>query len=251
MIPRKGKVAVVPFASPIFRKNVDDYMGLLRGLEKNRAIRGVLLEMESPGGSATASECLYDRLRRLAKKKPLYCYALMAASGGYMAAAAAKTIYVPASALVGSIGVLSVKPVLRELMERMGVGVEVMKKGSMKDMSLFHRESTEEERRSMDALHEDIYEQFINLVSEARGMDIEKVRGLATGELFSGRRAVELGLADRVADFDTALEDLARKAGVRPDRYVFIKPRRPLMKRLMGGAAASLADELWWRSAWM
>jgi protease-4 len=162
---------------------IDEYLGLFRVLEENRRIKGVMLEMESPGGSSTASECLFHRLKRLNEKKPLYCYALMAASGGYMAAAAARKIYASSTALVGSIGVLSVKPVLREFMEKVGVNLEVMKKGAMKDMTLFHRESTEEERRSWEALHEEIYARFIDLVAGARALEREKVAAIASGEL--------------------------------------------------------------------
>jgi protease-4 len=247
MFKRKGRVAVVSLNGPIFRKNIDEQMAMLRAVEKNRIFKGVMLELESPGGSATASEVLYHRLKRLAAQKPLYCYALMAASGGYMAALAAKRIYVPSTAIVGSIGVLSVKPVIRDLMERIGVGVEVTKRGSMKDMTLFHRESTEEERRSMEALHEEIYEQFIRLVSEARGMTPEQVRGLATGEVFSGIRAVELGLADTVADFDTAMDELYRETGVKPGREVHLRPRRPLLKWVMDRATRAMVEDFWWR----
>jgi protease-4 len=242
------RVAVVPFSGAIFKRNIDEYLSLFRALEGNRRIKGVMLEMESPGGSSTASECLFDRLKRLNEKKPLYCYALMAASGGYMAAAAARKIYAPSTALVGSIGVLSVKPVLREFMEKVGVNLEVMKKGAMKDMTLFHRESTEEERRSWEALHEEIYARFIDLVAGARALEREKVAALASGELFSARRALDLGLIDGVMDYDAAMEELYGAAGVKPGKAVTVKPRKPFFKRIVSQSATAVADELWWRA---
>jgi protease-4 len=246
---KKDKIAVVYYGGTIFRRNIEDYLSLFRTLEKDSSIKGVLLEIESPGGSATDSEYLYRKLARLRDKKPLYCYALMAASGGYMAAAAAKKIYVPSTAIVGSIGVLSVKPVLRELLERIGIGVEVMKKGNMKDMTMFHRESTEDERRSMSDLHEDIYDQFISLVAGERGLEQGKVRELATGEIFSGLKAVELGLADVVSDIDTAIDDLGQEVGVPPGREVYLKPRRQFLRKFMRRSASVLADELYWRAS--
>jgi protease-4 len=241
------RLAIVPFSGPVLKRGIDSYMRLFKALEENPGIRGVMLEVESPGGSATSAECLYHRLRRLGRKKPLYCYALLAASGGYMAAAAAKKIYAPSTALVGSIGVLSVKPVLRGLMERAGVGLEVMKKGAMKDMTLFHRPSTEEEKKSLDAIHEEIYQRFIELVCEARGLDATRVREIATGELFSASRALEFSLIDGVMDMDSAMDELYRETGVKPGRAIILKPRKPLLRRMMSEAVGAFADELYWR----
>ncbi|GAB4390923.1 MAG: hypothetical protein Kow0025_26280 [Thermodesulfovibrionales bacterium] len=237
------RLALVPFSGPIHRRSVEDFLGLFKALEDSKNIMGVMLEMESPGGSATASELLYARLRRLAEKKPLYCYATMAASGGYMAAAAAKRILAPPTALIGSIGVLSVKPVMKELLDRFGVRLEVMKKGDMKDMTLFHRESTEAERRSWDALHEAVYERFMEIVSQGRRLDMDRVRAIATGELFSARRSLELNLIDGVMDMEAAIEELSRETGVKRERLVTVRPRKPLMRRLMAQAATGLSDE--------
>lgn len=240
-----GRLVVVPFSGAIIKKHVDDYLRLLRTLEAAKNVKGVMLEIDSPGGSATASEMLFDRLKRLNGIKPLYCYALMAASGGYMSAIAARKIFAPTTAVIGSIGVLSVKPVLGQLMERIGVKLEVMKKGEMKDMTLFHRESTEKEKESWEALHSAIYERFIEMVSLERGIDAGKIRQLATGELFSAARAKELGLIDEVADFDTALDALSEETGVKRRRTITLKPRRPLIRRITSETAASLSDELY------
>lgn len=237
------RLAVVPFSGAIFGRSIDDYLRLFKALEMARNIRGVMLEMESPGGSATASEMLFDRLKRLNDRKPLYCYALMAASGGYMAALGARKIYAPSTALLGSIGVLSVKPVIKDLMERFGIRLEVMKKGAMKDMGLFHRESTEEEKRSWDALHEAVYERFMEMIAGSRRLDLDNVRGMATGELFTASRAEELGLIDGVMDFEGAMDELAMETGVKKERAVTVRPRKPILKRMMSEAAGVLTDE--------
>ncbi len=238
------RIAVVPFSGTISRKGIDEYLGLFKALEEAKNIKGVMVEMESPGGTAVASEILFDRLRRLNDKKPLYCYVLLAASGGYMAALGARKICAPSTALIGSIGVISVKPVLRELMEKSGIRLEVMKKGAMKDMSLFHRESTEEERRSMEAINEAVYARFIDLVSERRGIGADEVRALATGELFTAARARELGLIDRVLDYDSFLDELSSEAGVKSQRAVTVRPRRSFFRWLLSETVEAVAEGL-------
>lgn len=238
------RLAIVPFSGAISKRVVDEYIMLFKFLEESRNIRGVMIELECNGGSATASEILFDRLRRLNDKKPLYCYALMAASGGYMAALGARKIFAPSTGLIGSIGVLSIKPVLKDFMERLGVRLEVMKKGSMKDMGLFHRESTEEEKKRWDAINEDIYERFIEIVSERRKIDKEKVKEIATGELFAAKRAKEIGLIDGVSDFESFLMELSKDTGVKKEKTVIIKPKKPFLKRMATEAAAIFSDEI-------
>jgi len=122
-----------------------------------------------------------------------------------------------------------------------------MKKGIHKDMSFFHRESTEEERLKMDVLHEDIYQRFIEIVSEGRGMDKEKVLPLATGELFSAKKGLELGLIDRICDFEDVLDTISEETGVSKEKVVWIKPRKPILTRFMGQAAAAITDEIFGR----
>ncbi|MEK6692426.1 MAG: signal peptide peptidase SppA [Nitrospirota bacterium] len=239
-----GKIAILPFAGTIFMRAAEPYINIVRVLEKAKGIKGVILRMESHGGGAAASEMLYHALKRLSKAKPLYCYAIFAASGGYMACCGAKRIFAPASGIVGSIGVISMKPVFKEIMGRMGIGFEITKKGVHKDMSFFHRESTEEERLKMDALHEDIYQRFVEIVSEGRGMSREKILPLATGELFSAKKGLELGLIDRMCDFEDALDSMSEETGVSKEKVIWVKPRRPLLSRFMGQAAAALTDEV-------
>ncbi len=239
------RLAIVPFSGAISKRVVDEYAVIFKFLEEAKNIKGVLIEIECPGGSATASEILFERLKRLNDRKPLYCYAVMAASGGYMTATGARRIFAPSTALIGSIGVLSIKPVLKGFMEMLGIRLEVMKKGSMKDMSLFHRESTEEEKRSWDAINEDIYERFIEIVSERRRIQKEKVKEIATGELFTAKRAKEIGLIDGISDFDSFLEELSKETGVKKEKSIIIKPKKPFLKRIAYETAVTFYDELW------
>lgn len=239
-----GKIAVVPFSGAIMMRSAETYINIIKILERSKKIKGVMLRMDSHGGGAAASELFYNALRRLSKAKPLYCYTIFAASGGYMASCAANKIFAPSTGVIGSIGVISLKPVLRDIMSRIGVELEITKKGAHKDMSLFHRGSTEEEKAKMDALHEDIYQRFIEIVSEGRNMDKDKVLALATGELFSAKKGLELGLIDRICDFEDALDMMSGETKVSKERVVWIKPRKPLLSRFMGQAAGVFIDDL-------
>jgi len=240
-----GRLAIVPFAGAILSRTVEPYLRLFKAIEYSRYIKGVLFQIESPGGSASSSEMLYYSIKSLDTKKPVYCYVLMAASGGFMAACGARRISAPPTALMGSIGVLSVKPVLRDFMERFGMRLEVMKKGINKDMTLFHRESTEEEKKKMDALHEDIYQRFIGIVAEGRRLSHERVSEIATGELFTARMSLELGLIDEMSDYESFLDKLAAEAGVKKERAVILRPRKPFLYRIMGESASIAIEELY------
>lgn len=242
-----GKIAILPYSGTIFMKPIETYINIVRMLEKSKGIKGVILRMESHGGGAAASEMFYLALKRLSKAKPVYCYTIFAASGGYMASCGASKIFAPATGIVGSIGVISLKPVLKEIMNRIGIGFEITKKGVHKDMSLFHRESTEEERLKMYALNEDIYQRFIEIVCEGRRMEKEKVLSLATGELFSAKKGFELGLIDRICDFEDVLDFMSGETKVSKERVVWIKPKRPLLGRFMGQAAGVFMDEIFGR----
>jgi len=228
-------MGILPLTGAIGPRLLERYYGVLTGLERAKNIKGVLLMVESPGGSATASELLYERLQAISAKKPLYAYCMMAASGGYLASLAARKIFLPHTGAVGSIGVLSIKPVLREFFEKIGLDLEVLKKGRMKDMSFFHREFTEEERLSMEALNEAVYERFVDLVAQKRNLPREKALALATGELFPAKKALSEGLVDGIRGFDEVLSELSRETGVKKERAFFVRPRKTLFKKMMEG----------------
>lgn len=239
------RLAVVSFEGVMMARSVAPYQRLLRFVERNRFIKGLLFQIDSPGGSASASEMLYYSLKRVREKKPVYSYSLMAASGGYMVACGAKKVFSPPTGVVGSVGVLSIKPVLKEVMEKIGVRLEVMKKGASKDMSLFHRELTDDERARFDELHEDLYSRFIEIIVEGRNLEEEKVRALATGELFSAKKSLELGLIDEITDIDSAIESLAEETGVKAENTVYLKVRKPITRRFVSAGVEAALEELY------
>ena len=210
------------------------YTRLLDSLRADRRIKSVVLEIDSPGGTAAGSEVLYRSLLRVAGDKPVVAYIRgTGASGAYYISCAATRIVALPSALVGSIGVRYLRPVLQQMLEKLGSGFSVYKGGRLKDMSGFWRSPTAEEDSKFRELIEEIYDIFVQVVVDGRRLDEARVRELATGEVFTGRSARESGLVDELGDFDTALDMAARLGGTRR-RPIWVRPRQPLLQRFVG-----------------
>jgi protease-4 len=246
---RPGRVAVVRLYGPIAGgARSADWVELVRELARDRRVPAVVLDIDSPGGSAPASDYLYVALRRLADRKPLVAHVRgVGASGAYLAAMAAGKLIVAPSAVVGSVGVISVGPRVAPLLDRLGVRVEEHRAGRLKGMGAPWRDDTEEERSREQELVEAFYDRFVDRVAQGRGLPRQRVVELATGEVWLGSRAVELGLADAVGDLDDAIAAAAEEAGV-PAEASPVRLRRPFLARLVDRfatrLAASIADEL-------
>ncbi|MBI2171104.1 MAG: signal peptide peptidase SppA [Chloroflexi bacterium] len=207
---------------------------LLDRVERSHRIGVLVLDIDSPGGGAAASEDLYFKVERLVRKKPVVAFVRgTGASGAYMVACAATRIVALPGAIVGSIGVISLRPVLAQLLERLGVGVAVNKSSPLKDMGAFYRAATSEEETKLQTLVDDLYGQFVERVARGRHMSADQARQHATGEVFTGLRGKEIGLVDQVGDFDDAL-DLAASLGKVVRRTVYLRPPRSYRLRLLG-----------------
>ena len=210
------------------------YSQILDDVRRNRRFRALIVEIDSPGGTASGSELLYNSLLRVAREKPVVAYIRgTGASGGYYVACAAHKVVALPSTMVGSIGVIYLRPVLQQLLGKLGIDFSVFKGGRHKDMTGFWRSPTPEEEGKFNSLVEEIYDNFVGAVAEGRNLEEAKARELATGEIYSGRRAKELGLVDELGDFDTAL-DLASQLGRTRHRPTWIRPKRPWMERFAG-----------------
>ncbi|HZA24720.1 MAG TPA: S49 family peptidase, partial [Dehalococcoidia bacterium] len=167
-------------------------------------------------------------------RKPVVAYVRgIGASGGYYLCCAASKVVALPTALVGSVGVIYVRPVLEQLLSKMGIELSVFNGGRLKDMSGFWRSPTDEESEKFQGLIAEMYDTFVSVVAQGRSMEDEKVRELATGEVYTARRGSELGLVDELGDFDRAMELAGELGGVRP-RPRWVRPRRSLSERLFG-----------------
>jgi len=196
--------------------------GQLKRAAADPGIKGVVLRVNSPGGSIAASQEIAAMIRDF-EKPVVVSMGDMAASGGYYISAPAKGIVAQPGTLTGSIGVITQVMNMEGLYEMIGIEVETIRSGRHKDM--FGRTMTPEERDLIQGISDEAYEQFITAIAEGRGLDRAEVRELATGELFLGSQAVELGLVDRLGGIEEAILYLAEIAGLEdPVRYEFPQP---------------------------
>lgn len=246
---RPGRIAVLRLYGPIAGAGrTADWIESVRRLRESDHVPGVVLDVDSGGGSAPASDGLYLALERLARKKPVVAVIRgTGASGAYLAALAAHRIVAGPTAVVGSIGVISASPRLHRLLERLGVEVSEHTVGGLKGMGAPWREESEAEAAKEQAIVQAFYDAFVDRVAAARHLPRERVVELATGEIWLGRDAVDLGLVDEVGDLERAVEIAAELAHV-PARSVPVRARRPLIGRLLdrfaAGVGRSVAREL-------
>lgn len=174
--------------------------------------KAVAIQINSPGGSAVQSTLIYKRIRALAAEKNLKVYVFaedVAASGGYMLALAGDEIYADPSSIVGSIGVITATFGLNEMIAKIGVQRRVYTAGENKDtLDPFLPEKPEDVAR-IKALQRDVHQAFIDLVKTRRGAKLDQAgTDLFTGEFWSGKRALELGLIDGLSDLRTKMREI-------------------------------------------
>jgi signal peptide peptidase SppA len=184
-------------------------------IEKAFSMRGakaVAIQINSPGGSAVQSMLIYKRVRALAAEKDLKVYVFaedVAASGGYLLALAGDEIYADPSSIVGSIGVITASFGVHELINKIGVERRVITAGANKDtLDPFLPEKPEDVER-IKALQRDVHQAFIDLVKTRRGAKLDKADiDLFTGEFWSGKKSLELGLIDGLSDLRTKMREV-------------------------------------------
>jgi protease IV len=238
------KVAVVELYGTIGGAvRTQQYVPALKALREDRHVRAVVLDIDSPGGSATATDYLYTEVRKLAAKKPVVAFIRgIGASGAYFLAVGAQRIVATHGSVVGSIGVISIRPVAEELLGKIGVQVAVARSGPLKGMGSPFIAMTEEERAKDQAMIDRFFQRFLGVVAEGRKQPVEKVREWATGEVFWGDEALERGMIDELGDLERATQLAARLARIPADRTSTVRPRRlPIFQRLTGQFSESLA----------
>ena len=184
-------------------------------LARDNLVRAVIVSIDSPGGSVAGGESLRAALIRVAAAKPVVTVMRgTAASAGYMIALPAARIFARDATLTGSIGVILQTGEASGLLGRLGVSAEAITSGPLKDQPSFTRGLTAEGRAYLHGLVDDMYDQFVGMVAEARHMDPARVRELADGRAYTGRQAQKLGLVDEIGGEIEARDWLARERGV-------------------------------------
>lgn len=178
---------------------------------KNKNIKGIVLRVNSPGGSALASAVINNKIKEVNKVKPVYVsIGGIAASGGYYISADAKKIFADKGSLTGSIGVVSLIPNIKELVEKIDINIEELKKGEYADIYSLTNEVTKDKLDKIYASNLKVYDEFLNVVSEGRDLNREYVHSIAQGKVWLGEEALELKLVDEIGGIEDTISNLAK-----------------------------------------
>jgi protease-4 len=247
LLPRRApdKVVVIPLSGSITagESSASSGSSITPGLvrsylakaERDRGVKAIVLRIESPGGEIEpCQEILLEIEKTKETKTIVVSMGGMAASGGYYISTPADRIVALPTTQTGSIGVISSAMNIEGLLQKLGIQIEIFKGGKYKDMYWRVRNLTAEEQEIMQAMVDEYYEQFIEVVAEGRGLSKDDVRDLATGQLYSGSRAKELGLVDELGDLDTAIDLAMELAGMETAVVKYYKPPRLTLWSLLG-----------------
>lgn len=233
---------------------IADDEALLEDLQRFRrdaSVKGYVISINSPGGVVGPSQSVYREIRRIRDEDEVPVVAAIGAvgaSGGYYVALAADTILALPGSITGSIGVMMEFPNVSGLMDRVGVGVEIVKSSQHKDMGSPFRPMSESDRELLRNMIDDVYDQFVEVVSEERGLALDEVRSLADGRILSGRQALERGLIDGIGNVQDALAVAGRMAGLGERPRVVRPPEEDVISLLdlllQGRGVGAVTDAL-------
>ena len=208
---------------------------------------GLLLRIDSPGGTVVDSHEIYQALQRLQEKEVpvLASFGNISASGGVYIAMGASHIMSNPGTITGSVGVILRGNNLERLLDKIGVSFKTIKSGPYKDILSFDRELTPSEQQILQALIDNTYNQFVAVIAKARKLSIANVHEFADGRIFSGEQALELGMVDRLGTEADARKWVAELAQLDPDETKFIDLGKP--KKLGALSRIIPGQELWQR----
>jgi len=216
---------------------VDMVRQQLAQARQDQWIKALVLNVDSPGGGITASDVIYHEVLEYKKAKGVKVVACMgdiAASGGYYVSLPADLIMAHPTSITGSIGVISYEINAQMLMEKLGVDVSTIKSAPMKDLGSPFRPMTPEERALLQGVIDELYERFLRLVSDGRGIPLDKARTLADGRIYTAKQALANKLIDRIGYRQDAIEEAKKLAGLKKAKVVWYEKAFSLMDILRG-----------------
>lgn len=199
------------------------FLKMIEHAEKDKAVKGIILKVNSPGGGVVESAEIHKKLTDFKEvtDKPIYVsMGAMAASGGYYISAPADKIFATPDTMTGSLGVIMQGVNFGELAERYGIKFETIKSGPYKDIMSSNREMTDEERQIMQTMVDNAYQGFVDVIAEGRNMSEAEVRKIADGRIYDGRQAKENHLIDELGYFEDAVEAMKKDYKLENSRVV-------------------------------
>jgi len=242
----RNKVVVISLSGPIqYENSTSLFFGggaitpelvrtQLERAKNDGRVRAIVLQINSPGGSVAASQEIVNLLEQV-NMPVVVSMSDLAASGGYYISAGADKIVALPGTLTGSIGVISELPNLKGLFDKLGINMQVIASGEHKDMYAGFRDLTPEERAIEQEMTDQLYAQFVQVVAKGRHLSEDKVRALATGQLYTGTQAKQLGLVDELGGLQTAIDEAAKLASTSKPEVEYYEPTTPsILNDLLG-----------------
>ncbi|MFN4132414.1 MAG: signal peptide peptidase SppA [Caldimicrobium sp.] len=231
---RGPKIAVLEVNGVILQP--EPYLSAIREIMSRKDIKAVILRIDSPGGTVSACQEIFEELRALRKVKPLFTsMGGVAASGGLYLAIAGEKIFVNPGTITGSIGVMLQLPNLEKLMDKIGISNEIIKSGEFKDTGTSFRKLTPKEREYLQSVVNNLHEQFVKAIAEERKISIEKVKAIADGRVYTGEEAIKLKLADEFGNFHKAVEFAKKRIGVKEAVLMYFPEKKGVLRKFFEG----------------
>ncbi len=237
------KVGVVEVKGII--TNARSVVKQLKEFRKDESVKAIVLRIDSPGGGVAPSQEIYNEVAKTVLiKKVVASMGSVAASGGYYIAAGADHIMANPGTITGSIGVIMEFANVADIMNKIGLGAEIIKSGPYKDIGSPLRKMTPEERALLQEFIDNVHRQFVEAVVRGRKMDIEKIDSIADGRIFSGEQAKKFGLIDGLGGLEDAIATAAKLGGIKGEPVVVYpkKKRFSLLEYLLGRSVEDLLD---------
>ena len=239
----REKVGIIPIEGII--GDAEELIEQINEFADDRGIRAVVLRIDSPGGGVVPSQEIYQAVRELKKKKKVVAsMGSVAASGGYLIAVAADRIVANPGSITGSISTVMHYANVEGLLKKVGVRSSVVKSGKFKDIGSPTREMTAEERSLIQAIVDDIYDQFVRTIALNRKLPLQRIFELADGRIFSGRHAMDLGLVDELGGLQDAVLLAGKLSGMEgsPEIVHGMKKKTTLFKYLLGSMTSAVVE---------
>jgi protease IV len=219
------------------RVGSEDFVKIFQEIRKDKNIKAVVLRINSPGGSAMASDVIWREILLTREKKPVIAsMSDLAASGGYYLAMHCDTIIANPTTITGSIGVFGLMVNLEKFLDdKLGITTDVVKTGRHSDMFNMTRPNTPAEKAMIQRMVDGIYETFVTKVSEGRKMELERVEEIAQGRVWTGDQALDNGLVDLLGNFEDAVNIAAAKAGIEDFRLRHYPRPKTFLEMLLEG----------------
>jgi len=239
------KIGVVPITGVIIDSL--DIIDQLHEFKKNNKVKAIVVRIDSPGGGVGPSQEIYEEINKIKKeKKVVASIGSLGASGGYYVACACDTIVANSGAITGSIGVIVEYANFEELLDKIGLKGVVLKSGKYKDVMSPIREMTDEEKSLLQAVVDDIHQQFVSAVVNSRHLTKEQGESIADARIFTGAQAKAFGLVDQLGNFRDAVDIAAKLGGIKGEpELIYPKKKLSFFDYFVGGTLHKWGEVLY------